>query len=81
VGKHINSKHYDKLCAEPRVKEYFEQEMHKNYCADENRFTNQPNDNSALFSASNPRYHKHLSSRNEAFEQKRKAKVIRRTTY
>eukprot|EP01022_Parablepharisma_sp_SALTPOND_P019496 TRINITY_DN3329_c0_g1_i1.p3 TRINITY_DN3329_c0_g1~~TRINITY_DN3329_c0_g1_i1.p3 ORF type:complete len:155 (-),score=12.65 TRINITY_DN3329_c0_g1_i1:78-542(-) len=67
VRKHLDNKHYDKLY-ESRLKKYFEEQMFKNYCADENRFTNQP---SAISTITVPQGHY-----GKKFEDKRKSKVL-----
>jgi hypothetical protein len=61
------------MCEEKHIKEYFEEQMFKNYCSDENRFTNQPSSISTFVpsQSSNESYHK---QRMEKLEQKRKAK-------
>ena len=47
INKHINSKHYDKLY-EGQIKAYFEGEMFRNYCNDENRITNQSSSSNTI---------------------------------
>lgn len=69
VRKHLDSKHSDKKYENELVKKYFEDLMFKNYCADENRFTNQP---SAISTISMPP----REPRKFAGDDKRKSKVF-----
>lgn len=42
MKKHLDTKHTKELASDPKLRKYFEDQMFQNYCADENRFTNQP---------------------------------------
>lgn len=42
MKKHLDTKHYKDLLSDARLKKYFDDQMFRNYCGDENRFTNQP---------------------------------------
>ena len=73
VKKHISSKHYDKMC-KGNIEKYFEEQMFNNYCKDENRFTNQPN-NITTFAVGQGNYEgHHKRAIQEKYEQKRKQK-------
>ena len=73
MKKHLDNKHHNKPY-EPELKKYFEEQMFKNYCTDENRFTNQP---STITTITVPHYQKRSGPGGyDKFEEKRKQKVM-----
>lgn len=67
IKKHLDNKHYKELYEQSRLKKYFEEQMYKNYCADENRFTNQP---SPIITITIPQAH-----HNRKYQPKKTTKV------
>ncbi len=72
VRKHIDAKHYDKLC-ESNMKKLLEKQMFDNYCKDESRFINQPSSIGTIM-VPPQRGRRYDRERETRYEERRKAK-------